>query len=226
MAHFGFWSDLVTTPLGVLCPAYTASWLTWAHLLSELFPYFVSSAFFIYGLVAQELLFFWFGLWSGLDWGVNLALQALIRQPSATPGCGATYEMPSYTAQHITFVIASYFLTVQIYKFRGKFSNVFVLLGLMFFVLYSRILFAKNTSLQLLIGGLIGFLNSLLFHASVRWVLIPIAPWVVNSRVTSFLNLTDTLLVPKGERARLSRVQKKERRRFYRELRKKQKPIE
>jgi membrane-associated phospholipid phosphatase len=185
------------------CPDYH-SVFPWSVVIAvaDLFPIFLTVAFFAVGLFQNELFLLLLGGALFFDLGLNTGLRYAVAQPGRYPLCGDTYEMPSFSSEQATVFAGILFLYLahacaQPGRVRVPLLKILFLNAFFVAVVGARIYLGVNTPLQLFVGSLVGLAEACLFYALViRWLVWPRVPTILGWWPCRLMEVTDTLLLP------------------------------
>ena len=107
----GFWAfDVFDAYIAGVCPHYKQFPGSWALTALENYPFYLTIGLIAVSLYRNEKYLELVSIYLTLDWLLNYIVKDLIvKQSPPTPGCGDTYEMPSYAAEQ-----ASLFSTLML----------------------------------------------------------------------------------------------------------------
>lgn len=155
-----------------VCPLFIEGFfLTNYFILIDYWPTIVSIAIYAVSCYHYELYFLLFGFCLTFDWAFNTGLQYAFAQPPRFPGCGNTYEFPSFSAQHIVLFIT---LVLCFFSWWDASISPFRLFLLQLFgtiVLLARIYLGINTASQLIVGGLFGLAEGIVLNYVLYYIL-------------------------------------------------------
>jgi len=172
-----------------VCPEFEVNWFSGFLVALDYYPLALWLGTFSISIYSNDLFLALLGVWLTLDWWVNKGLRWAIRQPPPTPGCGARFEMPSFSAQEATMFITVLWLFMVLYGYRALPVRAF---GLVFFagiVMYARVYIGLASPAQLIVGALVGLASGLLFHALVYWLVRPRVGEILAWRVCRHMQL-------------------------------------
>ncbi|KAG5328909.1 DOPP1 Dolichyldiphosphatase, partial [Acromyrmex charruanus] len=172
----------------------------------SLMPFAIITGFITLILFRRDLHTIVFFMGVGINECINYVLKHMIRQarPMKRDGLYAEYGMPSTHAQFMWFFAA--YATLFIY-FRlnynctvtERFWRTIVAIGCIvtaLLVTYSRVYLLYHSNTQVIWGALIGIILGSAWFIIMHMILTPFFPIVVSWRISEFLLLRDTTLIP------------------------------
>jgi hypothetical protein len=142
----------------------------------------------------QELYLLLFSLSLSLNWLINLFFQQVaFRQEGAFPGCGSRYQMPSFSSQQIVCfqtMVAFYTIawTRRVFYLNSLSMHCFSAL-----VVFARTFIGINTVAQLMAGAGFGFVDGILFHCIIYFLIFPNFKAILGWRFSRWKGVVDTL---------------------------------
>lgn len=162
-------------------------------IAADYFPLIITIAMFSVTLYHYELYFFLISLILTFDWGLNVALQYIIRQPARFSGCGSKYEMPSFSTQHAMLFLTLIITFFALFRYRMAPSKIFLAMFLTVFVILARVYIGINTAQQLVIGAFVGVLEGVAFQCIIYFCIYPYFNQIVTWKVAVLIGLENNI---------------------------------
>lgn len=178
-----------------VCPLYDEGvWGAPITVALDFYPIFLTVGMYAISLYQYELYFALVSLGLTANWGINVFLQHVVfKQLGAFAGCGSTYQMPSFSSQHI--VMFNALMACYMMGWGKRFAGKLILLMQLFTaaVLVSRIFIGINTRAQLLVGGLLGFGLGVGYHCILYYLIYPRFGKILEWQWAQWVGIVDTL---------------------------------
>jgi len=178
-----------------ICPLFVDGFfLTYYFILVDYYPTILSIAMYAISIYHYELYFFLFGLCLSLDWGINTGLQYAFGQTPRFPGCGNTYEFPSFSSQHIVLFVTLILCFFSWWKRIISPLHLFLLQLFSAIVLVARIYIGINTISQLISGAAFGLLEGVLLNYALYFILKNYSSRIEDWRIFALSGLKNTII--------------------------------
>lgn len=168
--------------------------LAYLLVLADFYSIILTLSMWIWSAIkSKQILLLLLSIALVLDWLFNLALQAIFRQagPFSALGCGGTYEMPSFSTQHITMFCTVFTSYVCYWRLSMTSWYAFLFVFLQTLVVFARAYIGINSSIQLLAGSFVGIFDAVMFMLIFAYVIEPRIPLILTWRLAQFLDLRD-----------------------------------
>lgn len=155
------------------CPLFIKTDVSPIFILGDFYPLVLTVGMYAISLFRFEFYLFLVSSALAVNLFVNYLISKVIIQDSNRfLNCGSLHQMPSLSSDHAMFFTIVMITFVVMWRYPFVSSVRIVLLNVFFFfVLSSRIYFGINTSLELFVGALSGFIQAVLFQVFVyRWI--------------------------------------------------------
>lgn len=133
-------------------------------VLSRYAAYSVQFFLWVLGLLLKEFHLVLLGLSLTIDGLLNYALREIIRQPTPNPGCGETFGMPSFAAQHVAVLYVLVVSFPVVWKSRPSWWGLFLMTVLYLIASLAQVSIGYNTAFQVLIGTIIGAAEGIIYQ--------------------------------------------------------------
>lgn len=175
------------------CPDYLSTLLGPYFLLIDEYPIILSFALYSISLYHFELYFFLFGASLNIDSLLNWLLTTVIAQSSRYPGCGATYEFPSFATEHATVGITMLLLAIITWRRSITPMKLLSLITIFNLVVIARVYKGVNTIPELVVGSVIGFIEAQILHWIIARFIYPHFDDILGWRICKLFGAVDTL---------------------------------
>ncbi len=176
------------------CPLYVSIYVIGPlFIAADYFPLIITVAMFAIALYHYDIYFFLISLILTFDWGLNVALQYIIRQPPRYHDCGSKYEMPSCSTQHGLLFMTIVLTFFVFWRERISISKLFLANFLVTFVITARVYLGVNTVLELVIGAIVGVVEGLFFQLIIYFFIYPNFDNIVSWKAAIFIGLKNNV---------------------------------
>lgn len=170
-----------------VCPHFRANWPSGFLVAFDYYPIFLFVATFSISIYYSDIFLALLGFALSFDWFLNYALAQAFRQPPVTPGCGPEFEMPSFSSQHAVFFACSLWIFALLYNYRVSPPRAIGLTFLLGTVMYARLYIGIASPAQLLVGALVGVIESSLFMLFIHLAIYPRVRRILRWRFFRFM---------------------------------------
>lgn len=176
------------------CPLYISIYiLSPLFIAADYFPLVITLAMFAITLYHYEIYFLMISIVLTLDWGINVALQYIIKQVARYPNCGGKYEMPSFSTQHAILFMTLVITFFALWRERMSISKIFLANFLVTFVIVARVFLGINTVLQLVIGAVVGLVEGLIAQLIIFYCIYPYFDKIITWKVAVLIGLENNV---------------------------------
>lgn len=168
-------------------------WGSHIAIALDFYPIFLTFGIYVLSLYKYELYFALVSLSLTIGWIINFIIQRSLGETARFPDCGSPYQMPSFASQQIVTFETMMTLFMIVWGNRFKLKLIILLRTFTFGVLVSRIFLGINTTDQLLIGALMGFLLAILYHTIIYYIIFPYFGKILNWSLIRWLGLEDNM---------------------------------
>lgn len=176
--------------------------------LISLMPFAIIAGFLTLILFRRDLHTITFFSGVIINESINFVLKHTIREarPMRREGIYVEYGMPSTHAQFMWFFAAyvTLFVCIRLHQNNNstaleRFWRITIMAGCAFtalLVTYSRVYLLYHSNSQVLCGALLGIFLGVIWFAIMHVLLTPVFPVIVSWRISEYLLLRDTTLIP------------------------------
>jgi hypothetical protein len=172
------------------CPLYVGSFLGSLMWIWDFFPIMLTAVSFFISLFLNEIYFFIASIFLTSDTVLNMLLrQVIFKQQNQFPGCGAKYQMPSFSSQHSTFFVVLVSTFMLMWRSRLSGFRMFLLVLFYTLVITCRIYIGINTNFELMMGAVTGMIWGLILQAFTYYILYPMFDRILSLEFVQFIGM-------------------------------------
>lgn len=157
--------------------------------LMDYFPLILTIGKMVVGAIIGAVSLYIAGVALFVDLVVNYILQSIIKQEGPYP-CLVydEYQMPALASQTVAFFITGFLLFCIVYRREIGTYLLWLVYVLGYAAVYKRVFDGINTPEQLIVGAVVGFVDALLMHAVVYYLLYSYIPWICETKLAKQLH--------------------------------------
>jgi membrane-associated phospholipid phosphatase len=132
-------------------------------ILLDYYPIYVNITLWMLTFYCWEFIFTYIGGCLFIDMILNYAIKYIVKSQPRSPGCGTTYEMPSYATEQIMLLNTLSFCIIILWNRKIQLSKISLMVIVTTLIIVSRVYIGINTKQELIIGGVIGTIEGYIY---------------------------------------------------------------
>lgn len=177
-----------------VCPLYDPTpFFAPVFIIINYWPLFFDVSLWMLSLYSWEFFFSFLSIVVFIDLGLNYALRYIILSPQRFTDCGPNYGMPAYSSELLLLLNTMALCYILLWNRNISFLKIYMLNLVTMVVILSRVYIGMNTNAEIIVGGLIGTVEGLLWSFILYRFRMYFSK-LARSELFSRLGVNDTML--------------------------------